>query len=418
MSTREVKITFEAPLNRGEWEDDMQKQFNILQLGCLLSYNDMGRNVIKELDAYTGYINLGKCDDISLSDKREAFCRLMDAIDSLVDYESYPCNLSAVLSDVIYTLKTTLVSNAVAGNEYYVGCSITNFYKNLQSRIIKYGKELNTTLHKIINSVYSIPFEVYPENQYFRRKDAKLAFDATCERIFELYDKTVKDKDEIHDTYVTKTFSIYSSKFQMNIAVKDSSKAEHKTVKTLISQPVVVELDEVKFGDVELDEVVLSTLLSTMFTKSEKALKRLVKDTIIQIETCTLDDNKNVQATKNYIIKNFLQIDEDKDIRVVLYNQLNRKLSDNYNLSRLVVKDAMDADFESVLHSLYEIMMTRYNQLEPIYSTYYRLIEEFGRDSFKIRTTQQGFTENLYIQYIDKERDRHFRIMRMSINIK
>lgn len=418
MSTREVKITFEAPLNRREWEDDMQKQFNILQLGCLLSYNDMGRNVIKELDAYTGYINLGKCDDISLSDKREAFCRLMDAIDSLVDYESYPCNLSAVLSDVIYTLKTTLVSNAVAGNEYYVGCSITNFYKNLQSRIIKYGKELNTTLHKIINSVYSIPFEVYPENQYFRRKDAKLAFDATCERIFELYDKTVKDKDEIHDTYVTKTFSIYSSKFQMNIAVKDSSKAEHKTVKTLISQPVVVELDEVKFGDVELDEVVLSTLLSTMFTKSEKALKRLVKDTIIQIETCTLDDNKNVQATKNYIIKNFLQIDEDKDIRVVLYNQLNRKLSDNYNLSRLVVKDAMDADFESVLHSLYEIMMTRYNQLEPIYSTYYRLIEEFGRDSFKIRTTQQGFTENLYIQYIDKERDRHFRIMRMSINIK
>lgn len=418
MSTREVKITFEAPLNRREWEDDMQKQFNILQLGCLLSYNDMGRNVIKELDAYTGYINLGKCDDISLSDKREAFCRLMDAIDSLVDYESYPCNLSAVLSDVIYTLKTTLVSNAVAGNEYYVGCSITNFYKNLQSRIIKYGKELNTTLHKIINSVYSIPFEVYPENQYFRRKDAKLAFDATCERIFELYDKTVKDKDEIHDTYVTKTFSIYSSKFQMNIAVKDSSKAEHKTVKTLISQPVVVELDEVKFGDVELDEVVLSTLLSTMFTKSEKALKRLVKDTIIQIETCTLDDNKNVQATKNYIIKNFLQIDEDKDIRVVLYNQLNRKLSDNYNLSRLVVKDAMDADFESVLHSLYEIMMTRYNQLEPIYSTYYRLVEEFGRDSFKIRTTQQGFTENLYIQYIDKERDRHFRIMRMSINIK
>lgn len=418
MSTREVKITFEAPLNRREWEDDMQKQFNILQLGCLLSYNDMGRNVIKELDAYTGYTNLGKCDDISLSDKREAFCRLMDAIDSLVDYESYPCNLSAVLSDVIYTLKTTLVSNAVAGNEYYVGCSITNFYKNLQSRIIKYGKELNTTLHKIINSVYSIPFEVYPENQYFRRKDAKLAFDATCERIFELYDKTVKDKDEIHDTYVTKTFSIYSSKFQMNIAVKDSSKAEHKTVKTLISQPVVVELDEVKFGDVELDEVVLSTLLSTMFTKSEKALKRLVKDTIIQIETCTLDDNKNVQATKNYIIKNFLQIDEDKDIRVVLYNQLNRKLSDNYNLSRLVVKDAMDADFESVLHSLYEIMMTRYNQLEPIYSTYYRLIEEFGRDSFKVRTTQQGFTENLYIQYIDKERDRHFRIMRMSINIK
>lgn len=418
MSTREVKITFEAPLNRREWEDDMQKQFNILQLGCLLSYNDMGRNVIKELDAYTGYINLGKCDDTSLSDKREAFCRLMDAIDSLVDYESYPCNLSAVLSDVIYTLKTTLVSNAVAGNEYYVGCSITNFYKNLQSRIIKYGKELNTTLHKIINSVYSIPFEVYPENQYFRRKDAKLAFDATCERIFELYDKTVKDKDEIHDTYVTKTFSIYSSKFQMNIAVKDSSKAEHKTVKTLISQPVVVELDEVKFGDVELDEVVLSTLLSTMFTKSEKALKRLVKDTIIQIETCTLDDNKNVQATKNYIIKNFLQIDEDKDIRVVLYNQLNRKLSDNYNLSRLVVKDAMDADFESVLHSLYEIMMTRYNQLEPIYSTYYRLIKEFGRDSFKIRTTQQGFTENLYIQYIDKERDRHFRIMRMSINIK
>lgn len=418
MSTREVKITFEAPLNRREWEDDMQKQFNILQLGCLLSYNDMGRNVIKELDAYTGYINLGRCDDTSLSDKREAFCRLMDAIDSLVDYECYPCNLSAVLSDVIYTLKTTLVSNAVAGNEYYVGCSITNFYKNLQSRIIKYGKELNTTLHKIINSVYSIPFEVYPENQYFRRKDAKLAFDATCERIFELYDKTVKDKDEIHDTYVTKTFSIYSSKFQMNIAVKDSSKAEHKTVKTLISQPVVVELDEVKFGDVELDEVVLSTLLSTMFTKSEKALKRLVKDTIIQIETCTLDDNKNVQATKNYIIKNFLQIDEDKDIRVVLYNQLNRKLSDNYNLSRLVVKDAMDADFESVLHSLYEIMMTRYNQLEPIYSTYYRLIEEFGRDSFKIRTTQQGFTENLYIQYIDKERDRHFRIMRMSINIK
>lgn len=418
MSTREVKITFEAPLNRREWEDDMQKQFNILQLGCLLSYNDMGRNVIKELDAYTGYINLGRCDDTSLSDKREAFCRLMDAIDSLVDYECYPCNLSAVLSDVIYTLKTTLVSNAVAGNEYYVGCSITNFYKNLQSRIIKYGKELNTALHKIINSVYSIPFEVYPENQYFRRKDAKLAFDATCERIFELYDKTVKDKDEIHDTYVTKTFSIYSSKFQMNIAVKDSSKAEHKTVKTLISQPVVVELDEVKFGDVELDEVVLSTLLSTMFTKSEKALKRLVKDTIIQIETCTLDDNKNVQSTKNYIIKNFLQIDEDKDIRVVLYNQLNRKLSDNYNLSRLVVKDAMDVDFESVLHSLYEIMMTRYNQLEPIYSTYYRLIEEFGRDSFKIRTTQQGFTENLYIQYIDKERDRHFRIMRMSINIK
>ena len=418
MSTREVKITFEAPLNRREWEDDMQKQFNILQLGCLLSYNDIGRKVIKELDAYIGYINLGKCDDTSLSDKREAFCRLMDAIDSLVDYECYPRNLSAVLPDVIYTLKTTLVSNAAAGNEYYVGCSITNFYKNLQGRIIKYGKELNTTLHKIINSVYSIPFEVYPENQYFRRKDAKLAFDATCERIFELYDKTVKDKDEIHDTYVTKTFSIYSSKFQMNIAVRDSSKAEHKTVKTLISQPVVVELDEVKFDEVELDEVVLSTLLSTMFTKSEKALKRLVKDTIIQIETCKLDDDKNVQSTKNYIIKNFLQIDEDKDIRVVLYNQLNRKLADNYNLSRLVVKDAMDVDFESVLHNLYEIMMTRYNQLEPIYTTYYRLVEEFGRDSFKIRTTQQGFTENLYIQYIDKERDRNFRIMRMSINIK
>lgn len=418
MSTKEVKITFEAPLNRREWEDDMQKQFNILQLGCLLSYNDMGRNVIKELDAYIGYINSGKCDDPDLSDKREAFCRLMNTIDSLVDYECYPRNLSAVLPDVIYTLKTTLVSNAVAGNEYYVGCSITNFYKNLQGRIIKYGKELNTALNKIINSVYSIPFEVYPDSKYFRKTDAKLAFDETRERIFELYDKTIKDDDEIHDTYVTKTFSIYSSKFQMNIAVKDSSKAEHKTVKTLISQPVVVELDEVKFDDVELDEIVLSTLLSTMFTKSEKALKRLVKDTIIQIETCTLDDNKNVQATKNYIIKNFLQIDEDKDIRVVLYNQLNRKLADNYNLSRLVVKDAMDVDFESVLHNLYEIMMTRYNQLEPIYTTYYRLVEEFGRDSFKIRTTQQGFTENLYIQYIDKERDRNFRIMRMSINIK
>ena len=418
MSTREVKITFEAPLNRREWEDDMQKQFNILQLGCLLSYNDMGRTVIRELDAYIRYINSGKCDDTYLSDKREAFCRLIDAMDSLVDYDYYPSNLSAVLQDVIYKLKNTLVSNVVAGNEYYVGCNITNFYKNLQSRIVKYGKELNTTLNKIINSVYSIPFEVYPDSKYFRKKDAKLAFDETCERIFELYDKTVKDKDEIHDTYVTKTFSIYSSKFQINIAVKDSSKAEHKTVKTLISQPVVVELDEVKFDDVELDEVILSTLLATMFTKSKKSLKRLVKDTIIQIETCKLEDNKNVQATKNYIIKNFLQIDEDKDIRVVLYNQLNRKLSNNYNLNRLVVKDAMDADFESVLHNLYEIMMTRYNQLEPIYTTYYRLVEEFGRDSFKIRTTQQGFTENLYIQYIDKERDRNFRIMRMSINIK
>lgn len=418
MSTREVKITFEAPLNRREWEDDMQKQFNILQLGCLLSYNDMGRTVIRELDAYIRYINSGKCDDTYLSDKREAFCRLIDAMDSLVDYDYYPSNLSAVLQDVIYKLKNTLVSNVVAGNEYYVGCNITNFYKNLQSRIVKYGKELNTTLNKIINSVYSIPFEVYPDSKYFRKKDAKLAFDETCERIFELYDKTAKDKDEIHDTYVTKTFSIYSSKFQINIAVKDSSKAEHKTVKTLISQPVVVELDEVKFDDVELDEVILSTLLATMFTKSKKSLKRLVKDTIIQIETCKLEDNKNVQATKNYIIKNFLQIDEDKDIRVVLYNQLNRKLSNNYNLNRLVVKDAMDADFESVLHNLYEIMMARYNQLEPIYTTYYRLVEEFGRDSFKIRTTQQGFTENLYIQYIDKERDRNFRIMRMSINIK
>lgn len=417
MSTREVKITFEAPLNRREWEDDMQKQFNILQLGCLLSYNDMGRNVIRELDAYIGYINSGKRDDTDLSDKREAFCRLIDAMDSLVDYDYYPSNLSAVLQDVIYKLKNTLVSNVVAGNEYYVGCNITNFYKNLQSRIVKYGKELNTTLHKIINSVYNIPFEVYPKNSYFRRKDAKLAFDATCERIFELYDKTVKDKDEIHDTYVTKTFSIYSSKFQMNIAVRDSSKAEHKTVKTLISQPVVVELDEAKLNEVELDEVVLSTILSTMFTKSEKALKRLIKDTVIQIETCKLDDDRNVQATKNFINKNFLQIDEDKDIRFVLYKSLNSKFSSNYNLSRLMVKDAMDIEFESVLNNFYEILMTRYNQLEPIYTTYYRLVEEFGRDSFKIRTTQQGFTENLYIQYIDKERGRHFRIMRMSINI-
>lgn len=417
MSTKEVKITFEAPLNRREWEDDMQKQFNILQLGCLLSYNDMGRKVIKELDAYIGCINSGKCDDPDLSDKREAFCRFVDAMDSLIDYDYYPNNLSAVLQDVIYKLKNTLVSNVVAGNEYYVGCNITNFYKNLQNRIIKYGKELNTTLHKIINSVYNIPFEVYPENQYFRRKDAKLAFDATCERIFELYDKTVKDKDEIHDTYVTKTFSIYSSKFQMNIAVRDSSKAEHKTVKTLISQPVVVELDEVKFDEVELDEVVLSTLLSTMFTKSEKALKRLIKDTVIQIETCKLDDDKNVQATKNFICKNFLRIDEDKDIRFVLYKSLNRKFSSNYNLNRLTIKDAMNIDFESVLNNLYKILMTRYNQLEPIYTTYYRLVEEFGRDSFKIRTTQQGFTENLYIQYIDKEKDRHFRIMRMSIKI-
>lgn len=417
MSTKEVKITFEAPLNRREWEDDMQKQFNILQLGCLLSYNDMGRKVIKELDTYIGYINSGKCDDPDLSDKREAFCRFVDAMDSLIGYDYYPNNLSAVLQDVIYKLKNTLVSNVVAGNEYYVGCNITNFYKNLQNRIIKYGKELNTTLHKIINSVYNIPFEVYPENQYFRRKDAKLAFDATCERIFELYDKTIKDKDEIHDTYVTKTFSIYSSKFQINIAVKDSSKAEHKTVKTLISQPVVVELDKVKFDDVELDEVILSTLLATMFTKSEKALKRLIKDTVIQIETCKLDDDKNVQAAKNFICKNFLQIDEDEDIRFVLYKSLNRKFSSNYNLNRLTIKDAMNIDFESVLNNLYKILMTRYNQLEPIYTTYYRLVEEFGRDSFKIRTTQQRSTENLYIQYIDKEKDRHFRIMRMSIKI-
>ena len=412
---KEVRIRFAAPLNKLEWENDVPKQLNILQLSCLLSYDDVGRSVVQRAAEYLNLIESGRCDNQHLADKHSAFLNLIDAMNTIVNYKYYPNNVADVLPDVIDTITTTLISNINAGNEYYIGSILNRYYENFKQKLMQYGKDLNDTLDSIINEVYNIPFEVYPKCGHYRKKDQKVAFDLVDERIIELYSKTLKDADEVHDTYVTKTFSIYNSKFQMNIIVKDSSKAEHKTVKTLISQPVILELDELKFDDASaIDDVVMSTLLTTMFTKSEKQLKQLVKNTLIQVETYQPDDESNVQAAKNFVVKKFLQIDFDKSVRSILYSELNDRFSSNYNLSRLSVQDEMDNDFTCILHKLANVILARYEQLEPVYTTYYRILKECGQDSLKRRTTRQGYNDHLYIQYHDKEKDRNYRIMRIT----
>lgn len=174
----------------------------------------------------------------------------------------------------------------------------------------------------------------------------------------------------------------------------------------------MLELDETKFEDVTLDEVVISTLLTTMFTKSQSTLRKLVKDSVIQVETFDSNDSKNVEATKKFIIKNFLEIDSDKNMRSVLYHSLNKRFSNNYNLDRLEVQDNIDDNLESVLHRLCEIILTRYEQLKPVYSTYYNVLKDFGPDCLTLRTNSRG--DNLYIEYIDREKDRKYRIIRIS----
>lgn len=414
-NNKKAKIGFAAPLNKLEWENDVQKQLNILQLSCLLSYSDVGRDVVQSAAEYLNLINSDKCNNKHLEDKNSAFRNLIDNMNTLIRYQYYPNNFAEVLPDVIHSITNTLISNMNAGNEYYIGCMLNRYHENFKLKLMQYGKDLNATLDSIINEVYNIPFEVYPKCGHYRKKDQKVAFDLVDERIIELYSKTLKDADEVYDTYVNKTFSIYNSKFQMNITVKDSSKAEHKTVKTLISQPVILELDELKFDDASaIDDVVMSTLLTTMFTKSEKQLKQLVKNTLIQVETYQPDDESNVQAAKNFVVKKFLQIDFDKSVRSILYSELNDRFSSNYNLSRLSVQDEMDNDFTYILHKLANVILARYEQLEPVYTTYYRILKECGQDSLKRRTTRQGYNDHLYIQYHDKEKDRNYRIMRIT----
>lgn len=413
MINKEVKIGFAAPLNKLEWEENIDKQLTILQLSCLLSYGDVGKDMVKCASDYLQHINTGDCTDIHTSDKYEAFCKLVDSIQSLARYRYYPNNVAGVITDVVDIFISTLVLNMNAGNEYYIGCIVDRFYKNFKLLLMRYGKDLDITLDNIVNKVYNIPFEVYPKDtKYHNKRYSKLAFDVVDERIRELYAKTLKVKDEVHDTYITKTFSIYSSTFQMNISVKDSSKTSIKSVKTLLSQPVVLELDEIKFEDVTLDEVVISTLLTTMFTKSQSTLRKLVKDSVIQVETFDSNDSKNVEATKKFIIKNFLEIDSDKNMRSVLYHSLNRRFSNNYNLDRLEVQDNIDDNFESVLHRLCEIILARYEQLKPVYSTYYNVLKDRGPDCLTLRTNSRG--DNLYIEYIDREKDRKYRIIRIS----
>lgn len=413
MINKEVKIGFAAPLNKLEWKENMDKQLTILQLSCLLSYGDVGKDVVKCASDYLQYINTGDCTDIHTSDKYEAFCKLVDSIQSLVRYRYYPNNVAVVITDVVDIFVSTLVLNMNAGNEYYIGCIVDCFYRNFRLLLMRYGKDLDITLDNIVNKVYNIPFEVYPKDtKYHNKRYSKLAFDVVDERIRELYAKTLKVEDEVHDTYITKTFSIYSSTFQMNISVKDSSKTSIKSVKTLLSQPVVLDLDEIKFEDVTLDEVVISTLLTTMFTKSQSTLRKLVKDSVIQVETFDSNDSKNVEATKKFIIKNFLEIDSDKNMRSVLYHSLNTRFSNNYNLDRLEVQDNIDDNFESVLHRLCEIILARYEQLKPVYSTYYNVFKDCGPDCLTLRTNSRG--DNLYIEYIDREKDRKYRIIRIS----
>lgn len=413
MINKEVKIGFAAPLNKLEWEENTDKQLTILQLSCLLSYGDVGKDVVKCASDYLQYINTGDCTDIHTSDKYEAFCKLVDSIQNLVRYRYYPNNVAVVITDVVDIFISTLVLNMNAGNEYYIGCIVDRFYKNFRLLLMRYGKDLDITLDNIVNKVYNIPFQVYPKDiKYHNKRYSKLAFDIVDERIRELYTKTLKVEDEIHDTYITKTFSIYSSTFQINISVQDSSKTSIKSVKTLVSQPVVLELDEIKFEDVTLDEVVMSTLLTTMFTKSQSTLRKLVKDSVIQVETFDSNDSKNVEATKKFIIKNFLEIDSDKNMRSVLYHSLNKRFSNNYNLDRLEVQDNINDNFESVLHRLCEIILTRYEQLKPVYSTYYNVLKDCGLDCLTLRTNSRG--DNLYIEYIDREKDRKYRIIRIS----
>lgn len=413
MINKEVKIGFAAPLNKLEWEENTDKQLTILQLSCLLSYGDVGKDAVKCTSNYLQYINTGDCTDIHTSDKYEAFCKLVDSIQSLVGYRYYPNNVAGVITNVVDIFISTLVLNMNAGNEYYIGCIVDRFYKNFRLLLMRYGKDLDITLDNIVNKVYNIPFQVYPKDiKYHNKRYSKLAFDLVDERIRELYAKTLKVEDEIHDTYITKTFSIYSSTFQINISVQDSSKTSIKSVKTLVSQPVVLELDETKFEDVTLDEVVISTLLTTMFTKSQSTLRKLVKDSVIQVETFDSNDSKNVEATKKFIIKNFLEIDSDKNMRSVLYHSLNKRFSNNYNLDRLEVQDNIDDNFESVLHRLCEIILTRYEQLKPVYSTYYNVLKDCGPDCLMLRTNSRG--DNLYIEYIDREKDRKYRIIRIS----
>lgn len=413
MINKEVKIGFAAPLNKLEWKENMDKQLTILQLSCLLSYGDVGKDVVKCASDYLQYINTGDCTDIHTSDKYEAFCKLVDSIQSLVRYRYYPNNVAVVITDVVDIFVSTLVLNMNAGNEYYIGCIVDCFYRNFRLLLMRYGKDLDITLDNIVNKVYNIPFEVYPKDtKYHNKRYSKLAFDVVDERIRELYAKTLKVEDEVHDTYITKTFSIYSSTFQMNISVKDSSKTSIKSIKTLLSQPVVLDLDEIKFEDVTLDEVVISTLLTTMFTKSQSTLRKLVKDSVIQVETFDSNDSKNVEATKKFIIKNFLEIDSDKNMRSVLYHSLNTRFSNNYNLDRLEVQDNIDDNFESVLHRLCEIILARYEQLKPVYSTYYNVFKDCGPDCLTLRTNSRG--DNLYIEYIDREKDRKYRIIRIS----
>lgn len=413
MINKEVKIGFAAPLNKLEWEENTDKQLTILQLSCLLSYGDVGKDVVKCASNYLQYINTGDCTDMHTSDKYEAFCKLVDSIQNLAGYRYYPNNVAGVITDVVDIFISTLVLNMNAGNEYYIGCIVDRFYKNFRLLLMRYGKDLDITLDNIVNKVYNIPFQMYPKDiKYYNKRYSKLAFDVVDERIRELYVKTLKVEDEIHDTYITKTFSIYSSTFQINISVQDSSKTSIKSVKTLVSQPVVLELDEIKFEDVTLDEVVISTLLTTMFTKSQSTLRKLVKDSVIQVETFDSNDSKNVEATKKFIIKNFLEIDSDKNMRSVLYHSLNKRFSNNYNLDRLEVQDNIDDNLESVLHRLCEIILTRYEQLKPVYSTYYNVLKDCGPDCLTLRTNSRG--DNLYIEYIDREKDRKYRIIRIS----
>lgn len=414
-NNKENKIGFAAPLNKLEWEDNVQKQLIILQLSCLLSYTDVGKDVLKCAYDYLCYINTGNCTDTHTSDKYEAFCKVIDSINNLRMYNYYPKNVKAIIINLTDAITSTLVSNMNAGNEYYIGCIIDSFYRNFRQLFIRYGKDLNITLDSTVNTVYNISFEVYPKDKHYRKNDTKLVFDVVHERVLELYSKTCKEDDEVHDNYVTKTFSIYNSTFQINITVKDSSKVEHRTVKTLASQPVILELDELKFdNEAEIDNVVMSTLLTTMFTKSNNHLKQLVKDTLIQMETYQPTDQSNVQATKQFVINNFLRIDHDKSVRFILYNELNNRFSNNYNLSRLQIQDELNVDFTSILYRLANILLARYEQLEPIYTTYYRILKEYGPDSLKRRTTHQGCSDHLYIQYCDKETDKHYRIMRIT----